>query len=69
MKYFVRYKYTFYRSGISSWSTESSFGEAEDSAILTTEKEFEDIYEVQEALQQLHSSSDRDFDVIALNKL
>lgn len=69
MKYFVRYKYTYYRSDLSWNSTESSYGEAEDSAILTTEKEFEDIYEVQEALRQLHSSSGRDFDVIALNKL
>lgn len=67
MLYFVRYTYKGnYNDEIHDYDT------YEESDIISTEKEFEDIYEVKSVLKSMFSwknLQEIDFDIIALNKL
>jgi len=67
-KYFVRYQYTYYRHV--SWDSEGSgHTEETDSHIISTDKELDDIYEVQNILKELHKMPETYFDIIAMNRL
>lgn len=67
MKYFVRYIYTGdYSVAIHDYER------IEESDIISTEEEFEDIYEVKTVLKGMFSwknLQETDFDIISLNKL
>lgn len=68
-KYFVRYEYTYFRRG-AYW--EDSSGEhvkETDSTIISTDTEFDDIYEVQKKLKELHNMPETYFDIISMNRL
>lgn len=67
MKYFVRYTY----KGEYSLQTHD-YERIEESDIISTEEEFEDIYEVKTVLKGMFSwknLQETDFDIISLNKL
>ncbi len=67
-KYFVRYQYTYYRNV--RWDSEGSgYTEETDSQIISTDTEFDDIYEVQKKLKELNNMPDTYFDIIAMNRL
>lgn len=67
MKYFVRYTYK------GDYNDElHDYNSYEESDIISTEEEFEDIYEVKTVLKGLftwRNLQETDFDIISLNKL
>lgn len=67
MKYFVRYTYKGdYNNEINDYDS------YEESDIISTEEEFEDIYEVKTVLKGMFTwknLQEIDFDIISLNKL
>lgn len=68
-KYFVRYEYTYFRRG-AYW--EDSSGEhvkETDSMIISSDKELDEIFEVQDIIKEKLNMSQTYFDIIAMNRL